>query len=74
MITATKARQVFLKNAKKTVAKTIRQAVKNGKPFVTLTFSEESFKVAPSIRRWLESMGYSAKSNEKELTMLVCWL
>ena len=75
MINATKARSVYLKKAKKAVAKTIRKSVKGGGAFANLSFYENTFKaIAPVIKQWLESMGYSVELNNNELTMLVSWV
>lgn len=75
MINATKARSVYLKKARKTVAKTIRQAVKEGKSFVEVSFFATTFEVvAPIIKQWLESMGYSAELQRDGLTMRITWL
>ena len=74
MINATKARSVYLKKARKIIAKAIQESVQRGKAFVTISFNEASFKSAPIITPWLESMGYAVKLNEDGLTMLVSWV
>lgn len=74
MINATKARNVYLKKARKTVAKTIRQCVKNGNASAIISFSDISFRIAPIITQWLESMGYSVELQKDDLAILVTWV
>lgn len=75
MINATKARNIYLKKARKTVAKEIRQAIKEGRSFVEIHFFQNTFEtVAPIIKQWLESMGYSAELQRDGLSILVSWI
>ena len=75
MINATRARNIYLRKARKTVAKTIRQAIRERKSFVAISFYARAFEtVAPGIKKWLESLGYTIKLNNDEFAMTVYWV
>jgi hypothetical protein len=74
MKTATQARQYYLKKARKAIKQTISASIKHGNCYATITFGEESFKLAKDHAFWLASMGYNCVLNEDEMKLRVSWI
>lgn len=74
MKTATQARQYYIKKARRTIKQAISANIKQGNCYATITFGEESFKLAEDHAFWLASMGYHCILNEDELKMRVSWI
>ena len=74
MKTATQAGQCYIKKACKAIKHAIHAQIKRGDCYLTLNFSEESFKLAKDHAFWLASMGYNCVLNEDEMKMRVSWI